>query len=83
MGFRVKLFGPSLTLAVASSIGFGGMKTKSRKLLDYPDQTRESRLAAEVRKKANGLSAKQRAENFRKGMAMIYGGEGTKEASRA
>ena len=59
------------------------MKTKSRKLLDYPDQTRGSKLAAEVRKKANGLSPKQRAEYFRKGMAMIYGGDGTKEASRA
>jgi len=48
------------------------MKTKSRKLLDYPDQTRGSKLAGEVRKKANALSPKQRAEYFRKGMAMIY-----------
>ena len=58
------------------------MKAKSRKLLDYPDQTRGSKLAAEVRKKANSLSSKQRAEHFRKGMAMIYGGDETKEASR-
>jgi hypothetical protein len=58
------------------------MKAKSRKLVDYPDQTRGSKLAAEIRKKANGLSAKQRAEYFRKGMSMIYGGQGEKEASR-
>jgi hypothetical protein len=59
------------------------MKAKSRKLLHYPDQTRGSKLAAEIRKKANGLTSKQRAEYFRKGMAMIYGGDGAKEASRA
>ena len=58
------------------------MKAKPRKLLDYADQTRGSKLAAEVRKKANGLSPKQRAEYFRKGMAMIYGGVETKETSR-
>jgi hypothetical protein len=59
------------------------VKAKSRKLLDYPDQTRGSKMAAEVRKKANGLSSKQRAEFFRKGLAMIYAGGGTKKASRA
>ncbi|HUD48550.1 MAG TPA: hypothetical protein VMR33_17085 [Candidatus Baltobacteraceae bacterium] len=59
------------------------MKAKSRKFLDYPDRTRGSKLAAEIRKKANGLSSKQRAEYFRKGMSMIYGGEGTKKTSRA
>ncbi|HEY3854067.1 MAG TPA: hypothetical protein VGO67_06715 [Verrucomicrobiae bacterium] len=57
------------------------MKAKPR--LNYPDQTRGSKLAAEIRKKANGLSSKQRAEYFRKGMSIIYGGEGTKETSRA
>jgi hypothetical protein len=59
------------------------VKAKSRKLMDYPDQTRGSKLAAEIRKKANGLSPRQRAEYFRKGMSIIYGGEGTKEAPRA
>ena len=81
--FRVESIQHKLILPLASSIMFAVMKTKSRKLLDYPDQTRGSRLAAEVRKKANGLSPKQRAEYFRKGMAMIYGSDGTKEASRA
>ena len=61
-----------LILPVATAIVFEVMKTKSRKLLDYPDQTRGSKLAGEVRKKANALSPKQRAEYFRKGMAMIY-----------
>jgi hypothetical protein len=79
---RLELLGPRLTLPVASSTLTEGMETKSRKLLNYPDQTRGIRLTAEVRKKANGHSPKQRAENFRKGMAMIYGDEGTKEASR-
>jgi hypothetical protein len=71
-----------LTLPIADFIVFEVMTTKPRKLLNYPDQTRGSKLAAEVRKKANGLSLKQRAQYFRKGMAMIYGG-GAKEASRA
>jgi len=62
-------------------IVFEVMKTKSRKLVDNPDQTRGSKLAAEVRKKANSLSPKQRADYFRKGMAMIHGGAGSKEAS--
>jgi hypothetical protein len=59
------------------------MKKKPRKALDYPDETQGSKLAAEIRKRANGLTAKQRAEYFRKGMAMIYGGTGTKEFSDA
>ncbi len=59
------------------------MKMKPRKVLDYPDETHGSKLAAEIRRKANGLTAKQRAEHFRKGMAMIYGGNGTKETSRS
>jgi len=59
------------------------MKKKPRKALDYPDETQGSKLAAEIRKRANGLTAKQRAEFFRKGMAMIYGGNRTKETSRS
>lgn len=59
------------------------MKMKPKKVLDYPDETYGSQLAAEIRKKANGLTAKQRAEYFRKGMAVIYGGNGTKETSRS
>jgi hypothetical protein len=59
------------------------MQAKSRTPLAYPNQTRGSKLAAEIRKKANGLSSKQREEYFRKGMAMIHGSDGTKEASRA
>jgi hypothetical protein len=66
-----------------SDISIKFMKRKLRKVLDYPDETQGSRLASEIRKKANGLTAKQRAEYFRKGMAMIHGGNGTKETSRS
>ncbi|HEX7471046.1 MAG TPA: hypothetical protein VF437_09995 [Verrucomicrobiae bacterium] len=59
------------------------MNKKSTKTLDYPDETTGSKLAAEVRKKANNLSPEERAKHFRKGMAMIYGGSGTKEISGA
>ena len=58
------------------------MKRKQRKALDYPEETAGSKMAAEIRKKTNGLTAKQRADYFRRGMAMIYGGNGTKKASR-
>ena len=59
------------------------MGKKTNKALDYPDETRGSKLAAEVRKKANTLSTEQRTEHFRKGMAMIYGGNGAKKTSGA
>jgi hypothetical protein len=58
------------------------MKKKRRAAPGHTDETLGSKLAAEVRKKANGLTAKQRAEYFRKGMAIIYGGSGKDEASR-
>lgn len=74
--------GPGLTLASKVGYSFQAMKTKPRALLEYPDQTRGSKLAAEIRKKANGLTPKQRAEYFRKGMVLIYGGDGKKETSR-
>ncbi|MDQ6632508.1 MAG: hypothetical protein M3Y82_12270 [Verrucomicrobiota bacterium] len=58
------------------------MEKKLNTALDYSDETRGSKLAAEVRKKANALSAEQRAEHFRNGMAMIYGGHRAKKTSR-
>jgi hypothetical protein len=57
-------------------------KSSSRKKpLDYPEETEGSRMAAEIRKRANKLTREQRRELFRRGMVMIYGGE-PKEATR-
>jgi len=44
---------------------------KARKLLSYPDRTRGSKLAAEMRKKANKLSSEQKSRYLRKAMALI------------
>ena len=46
-----------------------------RKKLDYPEVTEGSRLAAKVRKLASKLTPEEEAENFRRGMAKIYGGQ--------
>jgi hypothetical protein len=42
-----------------------------KKPLDYPDQSRGARLAAEIRQRANKLTPEQRREHFRQAMAMI------------
>lgn len=49
----------------------------------YPDKTSGSAAAADIRKKANGLTDEERENLFKKGMQIIYGGNGTKEALRA
>ncbi len=51
-----------------------------KKLLSYPNETRGSKLAAEMRAKANRLTSEQKGRYFRKAMALIYGGNGAKEA---
>lgn len=49
---------------------------ESRKTpLDYPLDTEGSRLATEIRKRANKLTREQRRDYFRQGMAIIYGGK--------
>ena len=45
------------------------------KKLDYPEETSGSRLAAQARKLANKLTPEQEAEHFRRGLAIIYGGQ--------
>jgi hypothetical protein len=47
---------------------------KSKKL-DYPVETGGSRLAAKVRKLASKLTPEEEAEQFRRGMEKIYGGQ--------
>ncbi len=48
---------------------------------DYPDQTKGSRLAAQLREETNALSEKQRSELFQRGMQIVYGGAATKQKS--
>ncbi len=55
---------------------------RKKKKLDYPEVTEGSRLAAKVRKLASKLTPEEEAENFRRGMAKIYGGQ-PKEISGA
>ncbi len=56
-------------------------KVASKKKLEYPAETEGSRIAAVARKAVSKLSAEQRRELFRRGMARIYGGKCAKEAA--
>jgi hypothetical protein len=46
----------------------------------YPDETPGSRLAAEIRLRANKLTRSERREHVRRAMAMIYGGKRATQA---
>ena len=50
---------------------------------EYPAGSEGSKLAEEARKAAYGLSEEERAELFNRGMQVIYGGSGGKQAARA
>lgn len=54
-----------------------------KKKLDYPEETKGSRLAAEIRRRANKLTPEQRRGHFEKAMAMIYGGDPATKATGA
>lgn len=41
---------------------------------NYPDQTKGSQIAAEIRDEANRLSEGEREKHFNRGMQIIYGG---------
>ena len=56
---------------------------RSKKKLDYPEETTGSRLAAEIRKRANELTKEERRHHFEKAMAMIYGGEPASKTTRS
>ena len=47
----------------------------AQRKLDYPETTAGSRLAAKARKLASKLTPEQEAEQFRRGMTVIYGGQ--------
>jgi hypothetical protein len=46
---------------------------KPKKQVDYPKETRGSKIAAEIRKEANSLSDEARESLFKRGMQIIYG----------
>jgi len=59
-------------------------KTLQRaKKADYPDETVGSKLAAEARRLANGLTDEQRADCLQGAKAVIYGRTRTKEVAGA
>lgn len=47
--------------------------------IDYPEETEGSQAARRLREEANNLSETQREALFKKGMQVIYGGNGHKE----
>jgi len=53
-----------------------------KKKLSYPDETPGSRMAAEIRKRANKLTKEQRREHFQAAMRVFYGAKWPKEAAR-
>jgi len=56
--------------------------SRAKKQLDYPAETRGSRLAAKARKLASRHTPAQRRAHMDAAMAMVYGGSQPKEAAR-
>lgn len=54
-----------------------------KQVVDYPKETRGSKLAAEIRKEANSLSDSERENLFKRGMQIIYGAAGKAKAACA
>jgi hypothetical protein len=44
-----------------------------KRTFDYPEETKGSKLAREIRKKCNTLSPKEQMELFQRGMDIING----------
>ena len=69
------------TRQTADSLDMSKKPTKPAKSAkDYPLVTHGSRVAARGRQKANKMTTEQRAEYFRRGMVLIYGGQLPEEA---
>ena len=54
---------------------------RPRKKPHYPEETMGSRLAAEIRKRANKLTKEEREDLFKKAMQVYYGGAWPKETA--
>lgn len=50
------------------------MKQRKPKKTEYPQETRGSKVASEIRKRANSLNDTEREDLFKQGMQIIYGG---------
>lgn len=60
------------------------MRQKSNKAaVEYPKETRGSKLAAENRKEANSLTDQAREDLFKRGMQIIHGAAGKAKAACA
>jgi hypothetical protein len=57
------------------------MSNKATKNFVYPDSTTGSKAAKRLRTEANKLTERQREDLFKRGMQIIYGGTGKKEAA--
>ena len=55
-------------------------KARHTKNFVYPESTAGSKAAKRLRTEANKLSEQERESLFKRGMQIIYGGTGTKEA---
>ena len=55
-------------------------KARHTKNIVYPESTAGSKAAKRLRTEANKLSEQDRENLFKRGMQIIYGGTGTKEA---
>jgi hypothetical protein len=64
-----------LLQALAGNLFFQAMSRT--KLVDYPEVTEGTKLAAIARKLASKLTPEQRAEHLRNAMEKIYGKSGT------
>jgi hypothetical protein len=53
-----------------------------KKKLSYPDETEGSRLAAEIRRRANKLTKEERRQHFQAAMRVFYGAKWPKETAR-
>jgi len=52
---------------------------KKQSPVDYPETTKGSKVAAEIRARANKLTSEERRSHFKQAMAMIYAaGENTR-----
>jgi hypothetical protein len=58
------------------------MSAPAKKQIDYPKETQGSKLASEIRKKANTLNDAQRENLFKRGMQIINGGAGKATRTR-
>jgi hypothetical protein len=50
-------------------------KAGVKKGTEYPTETKGSRMAAKLRKRANALTDEEREGHFHAGMSIIYGGQ--------